>query len=132
MYKSFNNLFSEYCILHNNSFEIVQKQLEYPDIEKMEGYFYLMNQSIYAFKEREIKQRFFFKNQWIELPKNAILYYERVNIYECKIEWKTNDEIIFCILYYQPSWGKMDRMGYTEDEEDYNFGLWLYKKWKSH
>lgn len=131
MYKSFSNLFSEFGILRSNSFEIIQKDLNYSDIENMNGYFYIINQSIYAFKESEIKNRFFFKNQWINIPENAFLVYERINNYECKIEWKLkNDLAFFSILYYQPYFGKIDRIGYIGEEEDYNFGLWLYNKWK--
>ena len=124
--QSFKYPLSEYGIFNNNSFEIIQGQLTVDDVSQMDGFFCILNSSVYLFKKNKTNH-FFYRNRWYELTEKSILNYYRLNEFECSLQWKNKESTIFSIKYYQPNYGLIDRLGYTEDESDYNFGLWLYK-----
>ncbi len=129
--QSFINTFIQFGILKSTGeFIIIQQKLEIDDLRNMNGIFHVFGDKTLAFGYTPIDRYVFYDNILISLTENYQIIYHRIDYKLCNLKFIDNECVVLNIDYNQIQYGLVNRIGYTEDEVDYNFGLWLYTKYK--
>ncbi len=125
--RSFKNTFIQYGILHsNNQFDLRRKSLLIDDIKNMDGVFDYINNEIFAIGLNSSDNFVYYKGQTKLLSSEFQLKYQRLDQETCQLQIMDNSKLIIDLVYNQKDYGVIDRIGVTEIEMDYNFGVWLY------
>jgi hypothetical protein len=128
--KSFTQTFARYAEVDwsTNKISIIDQSLPAEEIYAMEGTFDLLNGEPLALVSNQNENILFYKMSRYRIESGDRILCSRIDEETCKLCLVSPDENIkFECNYKMANSGLIDRIGWTEDEEDYNFGLWLQK-----
>jgi hypothetical protein len=129
--RSFSQTFARYAELDVDNATLVVKTAELSPEEAyaMAGTFDLLNNEVLAFFKQSGSRFLFFKDKIIHVEDTDFFICKRLDQETCRLNLTSESgKTKLDVIYNQRYYGEIDRIGWAEDEEDRNFGLWIAKQ----
>lgn len=129
--RSFTQTFARYAEVNPVDRAVVVKNETLPSevVCKLQGVFDLLNDKALAVFNTNGTDLLLYDGELCEIDADDYFECTRINSDSCKLTLQTfGGRIKFELVYLCAKYGDIDRIGWTEEESDYNFGLWLDKQ----
>jgi hypothetical protein len=114
--------------LENATFTVIENvSLTVEDLAGMDGVFGFLGDELLVSFQYENRNYIFYNSKLTELSPATEVDYLRIDPDHCQISWSDNGGVILEIKYSQKDFDNIDRIGWTDSEVDYNYGMYLYE-----